>query len=90
MAAPLVARGGLHYNARVNAGIAQLVEQLICNQQVVGSNPSAGSSLSIDSYCPSQERPSVKIWTWLPLPSGFTKMVNVAPARFRLRIEDCG
>jgi hypothetical protein len=27
------------------AGIAQLVEQLICNQQVVGSNPSAGSSL---------------------------------------------
>ena len=28
----------------VNAGIAQLVEQLICNQQVVGSNPSAGSS----------------------------------------------
>ena len=28
----------------VNAGIAQLVEQLICNQQVVGSNPTAGSS----------------------------------------------
>jgi hypothetical protein len=27
------------------AGIAQLVEQLICNQQVVGSNPTAGSSL---------------------------------------------
>ena len=26
----------------VNAGIAQLVEQLICNQQVVGSNPFAG------------------------------------------------
>jgi hypothetical protein len=25
------------------AGIAQLVEQLICNQQVVGSNPTAGS-----------------------------------------------
>ena len=25
-----------------NAGIAQLVEQLICNQQVVGSNPTAG------------------------------------------------
>jgi hypothetical protein len=24
------------------AGIAQLVEQLICNQQVVGSNPTAG------------------------------------------------
>jgi hypothetical protein len=28
----------------VNAGIAQLVEQLICNQQVVGSNPTAGLS----------------------------------------------
>jgi hypothetical protein len=25
-------------------GIAQLVEQLICNQQVVGSNPTAGYS----------------------------------------------
>ncbi len=29
--------------SRAHAGIAQLVEQLICNQQVVGSNPSAGS-----------------------------------------------
>ena len=27
---------------RIFAGIAQLVEQLICNQQVVGSNPTAG------------------------------------------------
>jgi hypothetical protein len=26
-----------------SAGIAQLVEQLICNQQVVGSSPTAGS-----------------------------------------------
>jgi hypothetical protein len=26
------------------AGVAQLVEQLICNQQVVGSNPTASSS----------------------------------------------
>ena len=30
------------YSRTVIAGIAQLVEQLICNQQVVGSNPSAG------------------------------------------------
>jgi ubiquinone/menaquinone biosynthesis C-methylase UbiE len=30
----------------INAGIAQLVEQLICNQQVVGSNPTAGSPLN--------------------------------------------
>ena len=27
----------------VLASVAQLVEQLICNQPVVGSNPSAGS-----------------------------------------------
>jgi hypothetical protein len=31
------------YWPRIFAGIAQLVEQLICNQQVVGSNPTAGS-----------------------------------------------
>jgi hypothetical protein len=31
---------------RIFAGIAQLVEQLICNQQVVGSNPTAGSLLN--------------------------------------------
>ena len=30
------------------AGVAQLVEQLICNQQVGGSNPFAGSILLID------------------------------------------
>ena len=30
---------------RVYAGVAQLVEQLICNQPVVGSNPIASSSL---------------------------------------------
>ena len=27
-----------------NAGVAQLVEQLICNQQVGGSNPSTSSN----------------------------------------------
>jgi hypothetical protein len=26
-----------------SAGVAQLAEQLICNQQVVGSNPTSGS-----------------------------------------------
>jgi hypothetical protein len=30
------------------AGVAQLVEQLICNQQVGGSNPFAGSILMVD------------------------------------------
>ena len=29
------------------AGVAQLVEQLICNQQVGGSNPFAGSILLV-------------------------------------------
>ena len=29
------------------AGIAQLVEQLICNQQVIGSNPIAGSECKL-------------------------------------------
>jgi hypothetical protein len=31
------------------AGVAQLVEQLICNQQVGGSNPSAGSILFFET-----------------------------------------
>jgi hypothetical protein len=37
------------------AGVAQLVEQLICNQRVVGSNPVTGSILLIthpfENYC---------------------------------------
>src|ERR1043166_2709324 len=43
--AALVARESPRYSGRVNAGIAQLVEQLICNQQVIGSSPIAGSPL---------------------------------------------
>ena len=31
------------------ARIAQLAEQLICNQQVVGSNPTAGSKITMGS-----------------------------------------
>lgn len=39
-------------SARINtavgtAGVAQLVEQLICNQQVGGSSPSTSSNLSV-------------------------------------------
>ena len=30
-----------------SAGVAQLVEQLICNQRVAGSNPVSGSNISI-------------------------------------------
>ena len=32
------------YERQGDAGVAQLVEQLICNQQVGGSNPSTSSS----------------------------------------------
>ena len=38
-----------------NAGVAQLVEQLICNQQVGGSNPSTSSTIS---YGGIPERPN--------------------------------
>ena len=38
-----------------NAGIAQLVEQLICNQQVVGSNPTAGSIVKQDFFSDSEK-----------------------------------
>jgi hypothetical protein len=33
-----------YFHAFGSASLAQLVEQLICNQQVVGSSPSAGLS----------------------------------------------
>ena len=41
----LAGTGGSYATLRVDfyAGIAQLVELLICNQQVVGSSPTAGS-----------------------------------------------
>ena len=48
--------------AAIFAGIAQLVEQLICNQQVVGSNPTAGFPLKTrlcearDTYCANRMR----------------------------------
>ncbi len=44
----------LRYNPRVRAGIAQLVEQLICNQKVVGSIPIAGTRYSCKS-CAAQK-----------------------------------
>ena len=34
----------VYYLGTKNAGVAQLVEQLICNQQVGGSSPSTGST----------------------------------------------
>ena len=35
------------YSSVRNAGVAQLVEQLICNQQVGGSSPSTSSKLPL-------------------------------------------
>ena len=47
--APHGTRGILSFR---RAGVAQLVEQLIRNQQVVGSSPTAGSSLSkVRTFC---------------------------------------
>ena len=44
---PIRCLGGvLSYNPQRLAGIAQLVEQLICNQKVVGSIPIAGTTNS--------------------------------------------
>ena len=42
-------RSGSEPDGHFYAGIAQLVEQLICNQQVVSSSPSAGSIVNRDS-----------------------------------------
>ncbi len=42
--------GGCVIGVSTSAGIAQLVEQLICNQQVVGSNPTAGSPIKTRGY----------------------------------------
>src|SRR6266404_192510 len=41
-------------------------------------------------YSSSQERPSVKICTWLPPSAGFTKIVSSASPRFRFSIEEEG
>ena len=38
------------------AGVAQLEEQLICNQQVRGSSPRASSGLHYGESCPSGQR----------------------------------
>ena len=38
----------LLYSSRYRAGVAQLVEQLICNQQVGGSSPSTSSTALIE------------------------------------------
>jgi hypothetical protein len=65
----------------VHAGVAQLVEQLICNQQVVGSSPSAGSDLwnKLGRYSSGQRGQTVNLLTNVyegsnpSLPTGFGK-----------------
>ncbi len=42
----LYAHAIISYVVGIHAGVAQLVEQLICNQQVGGSNPSTSSTAS--------------------------------------------
>ena len=45
-------RGGAHHPPfdRLLAGVAQLAEQLICNQQVAGSSPIASSRFGAQSF----------------------------------------
>ncbi len=43
----LNSRMRLRIPGRIDAGVAQLVEHLICNQRVGGSNPSASSNRPI-------------------------------------------
>jgi hypothetical protein len=50
-----------------NAGIAQLVEQLICNQQVVGSNPTAG--FLVNHVIPGSRWRSTQFQSGVPSPS---------------------
>ena len=59
--------GSSRIGAQICAGVAQLVEQLICNQQVAGSTPVASSnSPRLYPYFIY----SLKI-SWIPLPLGF-------------------
>ena len=39
-----------YFQSVSNADLAQLVEQLTCNQQVVGSNPTVGSILFTENF----------------------------------------
>ena len=45
----------LAFEFDLNAGVAQLVEQLICNQQVGGSSPSTSSTIFIVGLKPSDK-----------------------------------
>ena len=77
------------------AGIAQLVEQLIRNQQVAGSSP-ASSSIRNNKFCPDywfqQKRPALKpaIWadqTACPALGGVSKTRHAAAGAERERFH---
>src|SRR6187431_3225343 len=57
-----------HRNSR--AGLAQLVEHLICNQGAAGSNPAAGTRTIARSTGP--RRGDSDVWTGRPVPKGET------------------
>ena len=43
------------------AGVAQLVEQLICNQQVAGSSPIASSMIGVEGFPSGQREQTVNL-----------------------------
>ena len=49
------------------AGVAQLVEHLICNEKVVGSNPITSSTASSSSFGLGHYPVTVKTWVRIPL-----------------------
>ena len=43
-------KGWVHSLQKAYADVAQLAEQLICNQQVIGSSPTRGANCSIADF----------------------------------------
>jgi hypothetical protein len=58
------------------AGVAQLVEQLICNQQVGGSNPSTSSSFNMGEFQSGQMGQTVNL-----LPSASVVRIHLPPPK---------
>ena len=62
----------LLYSSVENAGVAQLVEQLICNQQVGGSSPSTSSTFYMGKFPSGQREQTVNL-------SSVTSVVRIHP-----------
>ena len=60
----------------IQAGVAQLVEQLICNQQVGGSNPSTSSSFNMGEFQSGQMGQTVNL-----LPSASVVRIHLPPPK---------